>query len=116
MMKHRADQALAVRSLRSAAPYIRMYKGKTFVVKYGGHAMGESHLAQAFAQAHHAVFRQKFEDLAVQADLDDPKGIAQQLHMLVLGASVATLIEGNAEAAALAKNAAASLIVGAKLG
>lgn len=77
---------------------------------------GQLNVARSFAQAHHAVFRQKFEDLAVQADLDDPKGIAHQLHMLVLGASVATLIEGNAEAAALAKNAAASLIVGAKLG
>ena len=27
---------LAIRALRSAAPYIRMYKGKTFVVKAGG--------------------------------------------------------------------------------
>ncbi len=36
MIMHRADQALAIRALRSAAPYIRMYKGKTFVVKAGG--------------------------------------------------------------------------------
>ena len=33
---HRPDPAAAIRSLRSAAPYIRMYKGKTFVVKAGG--------------------------------------------------------------------------------
>jgi acetylglutamate kinase len=33
---HRPDPAVAIRSLRSAAPYIRMYKGKTFVVKAGG--------------------------------------------------------------------------------
>ncbi|HEY6481935.1 MAG TPA: acetylglutamate kinase [Steroidobacteraceae bacterium] len=33
---HRAEQTLAIRALRSAAPYIRMYKGKTFVVKTGG--------------------------------------------------------------------------------
>jgi acetylglutamate kinase len=33
---HRADQTLAIRALKSAAPYIRMYKGKTFVVKAGG--------------------------------------------------------------------------------
>ncbi|MGH8308697.1 MAG: acetylglutamate kinase [Steroidobacteraceae bacterium] len=33
---HRADQTLAIRALKSAAPYIRMYKGKTFVVKTGG--------------------------------------------------------------------------------
>ena len=36
MITHRGDQALAIRALRSAAPYIRMYKGKTFVVKAGG--------------------------------------------------------------------------------
>ena len=31
-----ADQALAIRALKSAAPYIRMYRGKIFVVKAGG--------------------------------------------------------------------------------
>src|SRR5580692_6728132 len=36
MIMNRSDQALAIRALRSAAPYIRMYKGKTFVVKAGG--------------------------------------------------------------------------------
>ena len=36
MIMHRSDQALAISALRSAAPYIRMYKGKTFVVKAGG--------------------------------------------------------------------------------
>ncbi len=36
MILHRADPTLAVRALKSAAPYIRMYKGKTFVVKAGG--------------------------------------------------------------------------------
>jgi acetylglutamate kinase len=36
MLMHRGDQALAIRALRSAAPYIRMYKGKTFVIKAGG--------------------------------------------------------------------------------
>jgi len=36
MIMHRSDQTLAIRALRSAAPYIRMYKGKTFVVKVGG--------------------------------------------------------------------------------
>jgi len=41
MIMHRADPATAVRSLRSAAPYIRMYKGKTFVVKAGGGAFGD---------------------------------------------------------------------------
>jgi acetylglutamate kinase len=36
MILHRGDQALAIRALKNAAPYIRMYKGKTFVVKAGG--------------------------------------------------------------------------------
>jgi acetylglutamate kinase len=36
MIMHRGDQTLAIRALKSAAPYIRLYKGKTFVVKAGG--------------------------------------------------------------------------------
>ena len=36
MILNRSDQALAIRALKNAAPYIRMYKGKTFVVKAGG--------------------------------------------------------------------------------
>ncbi len=36
MMKSRPDPSIAVRALRSAAPYIRMYKGKVFVIKAGG--------------------------------------------------------------------------------
>jgi acetylglutamate kinase len=36
MIMHSGDQALAIRALKNAAPYIRMYKGKTFVVKAGG--------------------------------------------------------------------------------
>src|SRR5687768_1098204 len=36
MMLNPADQTHAIRALKSAAPYIRMYKGKTFVVKAGG--------------------------------------------------------------------------------
>ncbi|HTX25041.1 MAG TPA: acetylglutamate kinase [Steroidobacteraceae bacterium] len=38
---HKADQALAIRALRSAAPYVRLYKGKTFVVKAGGAVFGD---------------------------------------------------------------------------
>ncbi|MGH8229359.1 MAG: acetylglutamate kinase [Steroidobacteraceae bacterium] len=37
----KTDQALAVRALRSAVPYIRMYKGKVFVVKAGGGVFGD---------------------------------------------------------------------------
>jgi acetylglutamate kinase len=36
MIMHIGDQSLAIRALKNAAPYIRMYKGKTFVVKAGG--------------------------------------------------------------------------------
>ncbi|MEZ5498159.1 MAG: acetylglutamate kinase [Steroidobacteraceae bacterium] len=41
MIMHRNDQALAIRSLRSAAPYIRLYKGRTFVIKAGGGAFAD---------------------------------------------------------------------------
>jgi acetylglutamate kinase len=37
-------------TLIEALPYLRRYAGCTFVIKYGGHAMGETHLAQQFAQ------------------------------------------------------------------
>ena len=36
MIMNRSDQTLAIKALRGAAPYIRMYKGRTFVVKAGG--------------------------------------------------------------------------------
>ena len=37
-------------TLAEALPYMRMHAGQTFVVKYGGHAMGEEHLAMSFAR------------------------------------------------------------------
>lgn len=36
--------------LTEALPYMRRYSGKTLVVKYGGHAMGDSKLARLFAR------------------------------------------------------------------
>ncbi|WP_306117447.1 MULTISPECIES: acetylglutamate kinase [unclassified Roseitalea] len=36
--------------LAAALPYMQRYAGKTVVVKYGGHAMGDAALGQAFAQ------------------------------------------------------------------
>ncbi len=36
MIMHPGDQALAIRALKNAAPYIRMYRGRIFVVKAGG--------------------------------------------------------------------------------
>ena len=38
------------RTLSEALPYMRRHSGKTFVIKYGGHAMGDSELAQRFAR------------------------------------------------------------------
>ncbi|HFD15432.1 MAG TPA: acetylglutamate kinase [Rhodospirillales bacterium] len=38
------------RTLIEALPYMRRYSGDTFVVKYGGHAMGEEALARDFAR------------------------------------------------------------------
>ena len=38
------------RTLSEALPFMRRYSGETFVVKYGGHAMGDESLAQLFAR------------------------------------------------------------------
>src|SRR5512137_675376 len=38
MIGHKGEQAVTVRALRGAAPYIHMYKGKVFVIKTGGGA------------------------------------------------------------------------------
>lgn len=38
------------KTLSEALPYMRAYSGKTFVVKYGGHAMGDPELAKLFAR------------------------------------------------------------------
>lgn len=37
-------------TLVEALPYLRRYEGRTFVVKYGGHAMGDPELAHDFAE------------------------------------------------------------------
>lgn len=38
------------KTLSEALPYMRRYAGKTFVIKYGGHAMGDPELARLFAR------------------------------------------------------------------
>ncbi|MGB8327077.1 MAG: acetylglutamate kinase [Steroidobacteraceae bacterium] len=50
MISHRTDPLLAVRSLKSAAPYIRMYKGKTFVIKAGGGVFGDLDATRALIE------------------------------------------------------------------
>ncbi len=45
------DEVLAqARTLSEALPYMRSYAGETFVIKYGGHAMGDEGLAKLFAR------------------------------------------------------------------
>ncbi|MDP7652641.1 MAG: acetylglutamate kinase [Rhodospirillales bacterium] len=45
------EEVLAqARTLSEALPYMRRYAGETFVVKYGGHAMGDEDLAKLFAR------------------------------------------------------------------
>jgi len=36
-------------TLAAALPYLKRYAGKTVVVKYGGHAMGQEELGRLFA-------------------------------------------------------------------
>jgi len=50
MIMHRGDQTLAIHALRSAAPYIRLYKGKTFVVKAGGGAFADEQLTRTLVE------------------------------------------------------------------
>ena len=45
-MKHLIEKA---NNLMEALPYIRRFSGKTFVVKYGGHAMVDERLKESFA-------------------------------------------------------------------
>ncbi len=54
MIVHRSDKSAAIRALRSASPYIRMYKGKVFVIKAGGAVFGD-----------HAATRALIEQIAI---------------------------------------------------
>src|SRR5258707_5816029 len=46
----RPNPASKAATLAAALPYMRRYAGKTVVVKYGGHAMGDDALGEFFAQ------------------------------------------------------------------
>ncbi|MGK6318548.1 acetylglutamate kinase [Sphingomonas sp. DT-204] len=52
MTNHAPDPAMLAKAetLTEALPYLQRYAGKTFVVKYGGHAMGDPELARDFAE------------------------------------------------------------------
>ena len=51
-MPHNHDPAMLAKAetLVEALPYLQRYAGRTFVVKYGGHAMGDPDLAHDFAE------------------------------------------------------------------
>ncbi len=44
------DAQTKARTLSEALPYMKRFSGRTLVVKYGGHAMGEERIAQEFAR------------------------------------------------------------------
>jgi acetylglutamate kinase len=46
----RSDPSVAIRALRSAAPYIRMYKGKVFVIKASGGVFGDPAATRALIE------------------------------------------------------------------
>ncbi len=52
MITHAPDPATLAKAetLVEALPYLQRYAGKVFVVKYGGHAMGDPEAAEDFAQ------------------------------------------------------------------
>ncbi|MBR0552460.1 acetylglutamate kinase [Stakelama marina] len=52
MTDHTPDPAMLAKAetLTEALPYLQRYAGQTFVVKYGGHAMGDPELQRDFAE------------------------------------------------------------------
>ena len=49
-MTDNAEMLAKAKVLSGALPYMRRYAGSTFVVKYGGHAMGDETVAEQFAR------------------------------------------------------------------
>jgi len=50
MIPHRSDHSATISALRNASPYIRLYKGKIFVVKAGGAVFGDPALTRALME------------------------------------------------------------------
>jgi acetylglutamate kinase len=52
MTDHSPDPAMLLKAqtLTEALPYLQRYAGQTFVIKYGGHAMGDPELQRDFAE------------------------------------------------------------------
>jgi acetylglutamate kinase len=49
-MTSKRDRAIVVSALKHAAPYIRLYKGKVFVIKAGGEVFADPELASALVE------------------------------------------------------------------
>jgi acetylglutamate kinase len=49
-MLHRPDQSATIRALRNASPYIRLYKGKIFIIKAGGGVFDDPALLRALIE------------------------------------------------------------------
>ncbi len=50
MIMQSSDKSQAIRALRNAAPYIRLFKGKTFVIKAGGAVFGDADATSALIE------------------------------------------------------------------
>ncbi|MEE2694225.1 MAG: acetylglutamate kinase [Pseudomonadota bacterium] len=48
--KQEPEKLLVAQTLSEALPFMRRFKGRTFVIKFGGHAMGDDNLADLFAR------------------------------------------------------------------
>ena len=49
-MSSKKDRAIVVSALKHAAPYIRLYKGKVFVIKAGGEIFADAHRSKALIE------------------------------------------------------------------
>jgi len=50
MILHRSEHTATISALRNASPYIRLYKGKVFVVKAGGAVFGDAAMTRALIE------------------------------------------------------------------
>ncbi|MBT06190.1 MAG: acetylglutamate kinase [Rhodospirillaceae bacterium] len=48
--KQEPEKLRIAQTLSEALPFMRRFKGRTFVIKFGGHAMGDNNLADLFAR------------------------------------------------------------------
>jgi acetylglutamate kinase len=73
--------------LAQALPYMQRYEGKTVVVKYGGHAMGDPELGQAFARDIALLKQSKVNPIVVH-------GGGPQIALMLAGLGIESKFEG----------------------